>query len=146
MFSGAAFLDLSLFYFAGYAMDRYGRRATAVPCTALVALSVGLLVVADGWLSFALVVALGGLGNGIGTGIIATIGSDLAPPDQRGEFIGAWRFIGDAGGSGGPFMISGLMGIAGLAMTTLFCAAIGLVGAAVFAFAFQETRRRVAHD
>ena len=45
---------------------------------------------------------LAGLANGLSSGIVMTLGTDLAPPGRRGEFLGVWRLLTDAGSVLGP--------------------------------------------
>jgi hypothetical protein len=63
---------------------------------------------------------------------------------RRGEFIGVWRFIGDAGNAGGPFVISAIAGLAGLGVASLITGGLGLAGAAVMWLFVPETLRRGA--
>ncbi len=135
----AASVDMIMFYPVGWVMDRYGRRSTAIPCMALMALSLALLPLAADELLLTLVALLGGFANGLGTGIVATLGADLAPPHQRGEFLGVWRLVGDTGGAGGPFVVGSLASVAGLGGAALACAGIGLVGLAVMVLLVRET-------
>lgn len=37
------------------------------------------------------------LANALGSGIVLTIGADLAPADARSEFLGAYRLLVDSG-------------------------------------------------
>ena len=48
---------------------------------------------------------LTGIGNGFGSGIMMTLGADLAPKGSIGEFLGLWRLIGDIGSTGGPLVV-----------------------------------------
>src|SRR5690606_19523272 len=103
----AAAADFALFYPAGIIMDRYGRKHAIVPSFLIQALSLLLLPFAGGFGSLLAVAALGGLGNGIGSGTMLTLGADLAPPGRIGEFLGVWRLIGDAGSAAGPLIVGG---------------------------------------
>ena len=60
-------------------MDRYGRAAVAVP--AMITLGVGfvLLPLTHTALTVGLVACLMGLGNGISSGVVLTLGADAAP-------------------------------------------------------------------
>ena len=69
-----------------------------------------------------------GLGNGIGSGTMMTLGADLAPAPGHGEFLGVWRLIGDVGSTGGPLVVGALADAVGLAL-----AAFGLAGVGVLA-------------
>jgi MFS family permease len=98
-------------------MDRFGRRAAAVP-TLIASGLVNLLVFtahdAPGFLLICLGLALA---NGIGSGVIMVIGADLAPPKARNEFLASYRLITDAAQAGtGPLL-------------SLLTVAFGLAGA-----------------
>ena len=71
----------------------------------------------------ALVVA----GNGLGSGIVMTIGADTAPVVGRAQFLGGWRLCGDIGGTSGPLAFSALAAVLPLAVA---CVVVGLVGLA----------------
>lgn len=95
LIGGAAVLDFALFYASGQVMDKWGRRAAAVPTLTLMGITMFLLPFttdATGLLWVALAMSLA---NGLGSGLIMTIGADLAPADARGEFLGAFRFLVD---------------------------------------------------
>lgn len=121
--SGA--VDMLVFYPAGRIMDRHGRTWVAVPSMAIMGVSLLLLPSTnntEGLLAAALLV---GFGNGIGSGLVMTLGADYAPPNARAEFLGFWRLLTDAGTMSGPALLSAVT-----AATTL---AIGISGTGVLA-------------
>lgn len=138
----SAVVDAALFYPVGMVMDRYGRKWTGVPCLLLFALSLALLPVTQGYYSLLAVSLLSGFANGLGTGLLLTLGSDLAPSESRGEFLGIWRLIGDLGHAGGPLMIGVLIELATLGVAAIAVAGIGVTGAAVLYWLVDETLRR----
>jgi MFS family permease len=82
-----------------------------------------------------------GLGNGIGSGSMMTLGADLAPPEATGEFLGVWRLIGDVGMVTGPLLvglIASWMGLKGSAMVLMVA---GLLASAILFFLVKETRQ-----
>src|SRR5215216_2641999 len=103
-----------MFIPAGMLMDRFGRKVAAVPSFALMALGIGLIPFSHDFLTLLLVAMLIGLGNGLGSGLMMTLGADLAPPGATGEFLGVWRLIGDVGATGGPLVVGGLADAAAL--------------------------------
>ncbi|MFF5021089.1 MFS transporter [Micrococcus luteus] len=129
--AGAA--DLLLFYPSGRLMDRFGRRAVAVPCLTL--LGAGFLAVSltREPTAFAAAAVLLGIGNGFGAGIVMTLGADHSPPNARAQFLGLWRSMSDAGMLAGPLLLSGATAAAGLAVGVGSLAAVCGVGAVVFA-------------
>ena len=46
-----------------------------------------------------------GVGNGIGSGLIMTLGADHSPRHGRAQFLGVWRLMSDIGGSFGPALL-----------------------------------------
>ncbi|MGJ0195258.1 MFS transporter [Micrococcus luteus] len=129
--AGAA--DLLLFYPSGRLMDRFGRRAVAVPCLAL--LGAGFLAISFTRepTAFAAAAVLLGIGNGFGAGIVMTLGADHSPPNARAQFLGLWRSMSDAGMLAGPLLLSGVTAAAGLAVGVGSLAVVCGVGAVVFA-------------
>jgi len=138
----SAVVDATLFYPVGTVMDRYGRKWTGVPCMVLSAVSLALLPLTTGYYSLLTVSLFAGFANGLGTGLLLTLGSDLAPVKSRGEFLGIWRLIGDIGHAGGPLMIGALIELATLGVAATAVAGIGLAGAAVLYWLVDETLRR----
>ena len=138
----AAAFDVALFPVAGVVMDRWGRKAAIVPSFVIQALGMALVPLSGGVVGLALAGAVIGLGNGIGSGTMMTIASDLAPRDTVGEFLGVWRLIGDAGGMGGPVAVGAIADALTLETATLVIALIGLGAAATFAFGVPETLGR----
>ncbi len=144
VFSAAAALDMSMFYPVGMILDHWGRKWSAVPCLLALAASLALLPLANGFYSLGAVALLSGFGNGLGTGIVQTLGSDFSPVLGRGEFLGVWRLVSDLGAAVGPFLIGALVPF-GLASAALATAFIGLAGALVMGLAVEEPLGRRAH-
>lgn len=133
-------VDMSLFYVAGVVMDRFGRKWSAIPCMFILSLSLCLLPLSDTFALFFLVGVLAGLGNGLGSGILMTLGGDLSPSTERSEFLGVWRLVGDVGGALGPLMIGLLSKIFILGTASMATGGIGLLGVGLVAFFVKETR------
>ncbi|MCI1831779.1 MAG: MFS transporter [Bifidobacterium sp.] len=128
----AGAVDLSLFYTSGQIMDRFGRRWAAVPV--LIGISVGHLIMplatAEwGYIGVAILISIA---NGLGSGIVMTLGADLAsryaPGDMPG-FLSGWRMATDSGSAIGPLAISGMTALAGLPAAAVLIGCCGLVGA-----------------
>lgn len=129
--SGA--VDMLLFYPAGWAMDRFGRNWVVVPSMLVLGLSHVLLPLAASAAGLAAVAMLMGFGNGIGSGIIMTIGADVSPAAGRAVFLGAWRLCGDAGNGVGPLLLSAVTVLASLGAAAVVMGAFAGAGAAVMA-------------
>ncbi len=129
--SGA--VDTALFYPAGAVMDRFGRRAVGVPSMLVLGAAHALLPLAHSAGAVALVGALMGLGNGMGAGLVMTLGADAAPPGRRAQFLGAWRLVTDTGVAAGPLLVGAAAGAAGLAVAGGGVALLALGAAAALA-------------
>lgn len=129
--SGA--IDMLLFYPAGSVMDRFGRAWVAVPSMAVLGLAHGLLPLTHGIGTLTGVALLMGFGNGLGAGVIMTLGADAAPPEARARFLGAFRLCADTGAGAGPFLLAGVTALAGLAPAILVMAGAGFAAAAAMA-------------
>jgi MFS family permease len=142
VYGASSLLDTSMFYPAGYVMDRFGRKWAGVP--SLITLSIGLLFlpVTSELYGYTLVAMILGIGNGLGPGIVMTLGADFAPQARRGEFLGLWRFVSDAGSAGGPLVVSLIAGMAGLGLAAAVTAVLGLTGAVLMWLRVPETLRR----
>ena len=136
------FLDAALFYPVGLIMDRYGRKWAGVPC--LLALGIGLILLplTSEMAGFVVVAMFTGIGNGLGSGIMMTLGADFSPSQGRGQFLGVWRLIGDIGSAGGPVAISGIIGAFSLAAASVATGGFGLLGAVLMLFFVRETLRK----
>ncbi len=140
-FSIASIVDIAMFYPAGWMIDYWGRRVVLAPALILMGVACAGVSLAGSFAGFVLVSVIGGLGNGFSTGIAMTLGGDFSPPHRRGEFLGLWRLVGDAGTASGPFVISALVGTVGLAGAGVSIGVIGIAGLA-FVLVMPETRAR----
>jgi MFS family permease len=142
-------LDMLLFYPAGKVMDRWGRLWIGVP-------SMLLMGVALVWLPFTHdAVMLGaaavlGLGNGMGSGILMTLGSDVSPARGRAQFLGLWRVLQDTGMAVGPLVVAAGAALGSLAAGVWAAGALAPTAAAALlrwvprwtVHANRTTRRR----
>ena len=79
----AAGIDMLVFYPAGHVMDRKGRGWVAVPSMLIMGLALLLMPLMQGAHALMLAARLLGFGNGIGSGLLMTLGADLAPRGGR---------------------------------------------------------------
>ena len=136
IFAVSALIEIVLFIPAGGFMDKFGRTAVIVPC--LLMLGVGYVTLAVlattiGTRSWTMaLVTVGGtavllaLGNGLGAGIVMTLGLDLTPEQDRARHLARWLTMTGAGPLAGPLLVT---------LVTLF-APVGLAGAAIGALCF----------
>jgi MFS family permease len=130
VFGIASAVDMVLFYPSGKVMDRWGRLAIAIPSMLVMAIGMFLLVLTHGIVALTIVAMLMSFGNGIGSGIMQTIGADAAPDEGRRPFLGIWRLYGDTGQAVGPLIVSVVAGVATLALGIVSVGFIGLLAAA----------------
>lgn len=131
IFGISAAVDMLMFYPAGKVMDRIGRAWVAVPSMLILGVAHLVLPLTHTPATLAAVAVVMGFGNGIGSGLIMTMGADLSPPEARTEFLGVWRLFSDLGNGAGPLLIAGITGLSALAPAVLVMGVIGLGGAAV---------------
>ncbi len=129
VFGISAAMDMTLFYPAGYVMDRWGRKFVAIPCLTILAIGQLLVPLTHEFWTLALVGVLLGFGNGMGSGIVMTLGADFSPAAGRANFLGVWRFIGDAGTASGPLLVGVIAGAVTLGAASIAIGAAGLAGA-----------------
>lgn len=127
----SAGIDMLIFYPAGRVMDLRGRRAVAVPCMLLMAAGLGLLPLTSTPLQLLLAALLIGFGNGIGSGIVMTLGADFSPQPGRPQFLGLWRLLSDIGILSGPGLLSAVTAAVSLSAGIAATALMGLAGAVV---------------
>ena len=142
IFGISAAMDMTLFYPAGAASDRFGRKFVAIPCLTILASAFILLPLTDAFVTVALAGILMGFGNGMGSGIVMTLGADFSPDTGRAEFLGVWRTVSDLGTAGGPLIASAVAAVATLGTASVAVGALGLFGAAVIALKMPEPLRR----
>lgn len=129
LFAGAALVDIALTFPGGWLLDHKGRQVVAVPVVLSVGIGCLLLPLTDSALTLGAVMALIAIGNGLGSGIVMTLGADAAPADGRAQFLGGWRLCGDIGGTGGPLLVSGLAAVFSIAAAPVALGIFSLLGA-----------------
>lgn len=142
IFGISSAMDMTLFYPAGMISDRFGRKAIAVPCLTTLALGFLLIPLTSTFWTLTAAALVMGFGNGIGSGIVMTLGADFSPATGRASFLGVWRLVSDTGQAGGPLLAAGVIAAAGIGPAALAVGALGMAGAAVFVFAVPEPLHR----
>jgi MFS family permease len=133
VFAVSGAIELLLVYPSGTVMDRRGRAAVAVPCMTVLGLAHLVLPLAGTATGVLAVAVLMGLGNGLGSGLVMTLGADASPDVGRHQFLGAWRLMVDVGGAGGPVVVSAVTATVALGPAVAVMGLVTLLGAAALA-------------
>src|SRR5690606_7206340 len=120
------------FYPAGKLMDARGRRWAALPSMLLMGIALLWMPFTTSLVPFVLACLLLGVGNGLGAGLIMTLGADASPSVGRTQFLGVWRFITDLGSGGGPLLLSGVTALISLGAGVGVIGMLGLLTAGMF--------------
>jgi MFS family permease len=133
IFGIAYAVEMVMFYPSGKVMDRYGRMWVALPAMLILGGSMLLLPLTHSEFPLAAVAIAMGFGNGIGSGIMMTLGADAAPAENRIRFLSIWRVFSDSGNAAGPVVVSIVAGLASLALGIASAGVLGLLAAAALA-------------
>jgi MFS family permease len=130
----SAGIEMLVFYPAGQVMDRKGRRWVAVPSMLIMGLALLLTPLTVGSISLLLAACLIGFGNGIGSGMMMTLGADHSPRTGRAHFLGVWRLIADIGAASGPGLLAFIAAVLSLGTGIAVTGLISLAAAAQLAY------------
>ncbi|MEL7157109.1 MAG: MFS transporter [Actinomycetota bacterium] len=139
-------LDLLLFPMAGWLMDRFGRLYAIVPSFAGLGLGLMLLPLTDTFWGMVAVGLVIGLANGIGSGTMLTLSTDLAPGRNPAEFLGAIRLLSDLGRMLGPLVVGVVADRLDLSASAIVLGFVGLATALLFVVAIGEPADRQVPD
>lgn len=140
--TSAALLAWPLSFISGVFLDRYGRKRTMVPAFTGIAVGMGGLAITAFFhlsflwylVTFLFSVALQALTGGS----VQTIGTDVAPPEARGTFLGIWRFMGQGGQALSPIVFAFLADQVNYASSFLFVGATAAVVSYLLIFYVPE--------
>jgi len=130
VFGIANAVDMSLFYPSGHVMDRLGRMWIAIPSMTLLGLGMMALPLSHGVVLLTVFAVVMSIGNGIGSGIMMTLGVDAAPEEGRTAFLAVWRSLSDTGQALGPLVPALVALVAPLAAGVAVTGLLGLLAAA----------------
>lgn len=133
-------VDLLLFYPGGRIMDRRGRLAVAIPSMTIMGLALIAMPSTPSFWPFLGVSCVLGLGNGIGSGMIMTLGADFSPAHGRAQFLGLWRLMADTGSTVGPILLSAVTAAATLGIGVAATGGLGLAAAAMLAWSVPRAQ------
>ncbi|WP_326565178.1 MFS transporter [Amycolatopsis rhabdoformis] len=140
-FAGA--IDALVFYPAGKLMDRRGRRWVAVPSSFVLGVSFVLMPFTHGPVLLGLVAMVMGFGNGIGSGIVMTLGADVSPTVGRPTHLGIWNELADVGTGLGPLLLAAVTALAGLGLGIVASGLVGFAAAGAMWTWIPRSARRV---
>ena len=101
-------VDMLMFPVAGTLMDKYGRKSSMIPGFSIFATGILAMAFTQNFWPLLLSTIFMGIGNGLCSGTMMTLGADLAPADNVNGFLSWWRVTGDIGGNVGPLLVGGL--------------------------------------
>ncbi|MDN5687180.1 MAG: MFS transporter [Brachybacterium sp.] len=140
VFGLSAVLEILLVIPAGTLMDRHGRAAVAVPCAVLMGAGYLLLaILGTAWseqgqslalLALLLPSLLIGIGNGLGSGIVMTLGIDVSPVHDRTRYLAWWNTMLGAGRLAAPLVVTGVALFAPITVAGAAMGGLCLVGGA----------------
>ena len=135
--------DLVLFPVSGYVMDRFGRLAAMFPAYGLLAIGLGMLATADTATMAIVAGVLMGVGNGMSSGSLFTIGSDLAPEEGTASFLSGISVLNDTGRVVGPVLVGVTAKAFGLDVAAAVLAMVMVTGLVWLALVLGETAGRL---
>lgn len=111
--------EILLFFPGGAIMDRFGRWWVSVPSLIVMGVGFVLLPLTDTVTSIAIAAGVLGLGNGLSSGIVMTLGADASPDVGRPQFLASWRVLADSGSFAGPAIVSVVSTVATLGLASV---------------------------
>lgn len=130
VFGVANAVDMSLFYPSGHVMDRLGRLWVAIPAMVLLGAGMIALPLSASIVTLGIAAIVMSIGNGIGSGIMMTLGADAAPRNDRTTFLSIWRLLSDTGNAVGPLVPAAGAALVSLAAGISVTGFVGLAAAA----------------
>jgi MFS family permease len=141
-----AFVGIPIVFFAGFVMDRYGRKYTIVPGLMLSGFSMFFLAATDsldvGVSVFIAAFVCVHLAVSLISGNMQTLGTDVAPAHARGSFFGVSRQIAQAGGLLSPVSFGVLVNVASYAVAFSFLGGAAVLASLVVFFGVPETLKK----
>ncbi len=133
---------LALAFPTGWLLDRYGRKPLVILGLAATALSTLLLGGTAGLITAFAAAAAFGVAEGVNSSAIQTYAMDLAPPERRGLFLGAYHLTMNIGQVAGPLGAGLLAALIGLeAALYAFAGVVAICGLAFLLLASETLAR-----
>lgn len=128
VFGVAGLVEVLLFYPAGSLMDRRGRIWVALPVTVLLGIGLLVLPLTSTLVAVGAVAVVMAVGNGLGSGIVMTLGADAAPEQGRAPFLGLWRLLSLVGHNGAAVVVGAVAAVASIGVASVSVGVLTLVG------------------
>ncbi|MBD3784816.1 MAG: MFS transporter [Micrococcales bacterium] len=128
VFGAAGLVEVLLFYPAGSLMDRRGRVWVALPVTVLLGLGLLVLPLTSSLTAVGAVAVVMAVGNGLGSGIVMTLGADAAPAHGRAAFLGVWRLLSLVGHNGASVVVGAVAAVASIGTASVAVGVLALLG------------------
>ncbi|WP_030528655.1 MFS transporter [Phycicoccus jejuensis] len=130
VFGVAGLVEVLLFYPAGSLMDRRGRIWVALPVTVLLGIGLLVLPLTSTLLAVGAAAVVMAVGNGLGSGIVMTLGADAAPEQGRAPFLGLWRLLSLVGHNGASIVVGALAAVASIGAASVTVGVLTVAGGA----------------
>lgn len=112
-------------------MDRFGPASIGIPSMLVLAGAHAVLPLATTVPWVVAVAVLMGIGNGLGAGLVLTMGANAAPREGRPAFLAVWRLVSDLGNASGPLAVSAVAAVTSLAAASVAMGGVGALAAVV---------------
>ncbi|MGO1582677.1 MAG: hypothetical protein ACTHXO_05575, partial [Actinomycetaceae bacterium] len=109
---------------SGQVMDRFGRLWVGIPGMVIMGGALALVPLTGTATELGAVGLVLGIGNGLTSGILMTIGSDAAPTVGQAQFLAAWRLQGDVGAAASPLVLAAGPALGSLALAVWVTSAV----------------------
>jgi len=126
----SGFLSVITSYPSGFIIDKFGRKFSILLSFLMLGLGFISLSILPNTIIFIIATMIIGIGDGFGSGIMITLGADIASKyvkHKASKFLGYWRFMGDVGNSLGPLLLGILSSIIGLSTSSVILGIISLL-------------------
>ena len=110
-------------------MDRYGRVAAAVPSMLVLGLGMALMPLATSLVAVTAAATVLGIGNGLGAGLIMTLGADASPADGQVAVPRRLAPLRGPGKGAGPLALSALSAVMSLGASAVVLGVGAVLGA-----------------
>ena len=134
---------VSMFPLSGFIMDRFGRKVSGSIAVFIFGIGFTLLGSSISFETFIAGCSVMGLGNGLSSGLVMTLGGDLAgviEKKNRGPFLGVYKLVGDSGSLLGPVIAGSVVSGFGTSVSCFVIVGFAVVTLLWMIIVMPETR------